>query len=59
VVNFIVGSKRYDPSRLTASEVDEILKKRNVKTKFYNGKTHVALFNTPIYRNWVIEGEFK
>ena len=55
--SFIVGSKRYDPSVLTASEVDEILRKRGVKTKFYNGKTHVALFNTPVYRNWVIEHE--
>ena len=48
--NFIVGSKKYDPSKLDAEDVERILKTRNVKTKFYNGKTHIALMYTPIFR---------
>ncbi len=48
--NFIVGSKKYDPLKLGVEEVDNILAKRGVKTRFYNGKTHVALMYTPIYR---------
>lgn len=48
--NFIVGSKKYDPSKISIEEVDERLKNRGVETRFYNGKTHVALMYTPIYR---------
>lgn len=48
--NFIVGSKKYDPSKMSVEEVDARLKNRGVKTRFYNGRTHVALMYTPIYR---------
>ncbi len=48
--NFIIGSKKYNPLELGVEEVDNILAKRGVKTRFYNGKTHVALMYTPIYR---------
>ena len=48
--NFIIGSKKYNPLKLGVEEVDNILAKRGVKTRFYNGKTHVALMYTPIYR---------
>ncbi|NPA24109.1 MAG: polyamine aminopropyltransferase [Crenarchaeota archaeon] len=48
--NFIIGSKRHDPEKLTREEVDKRLKDRNVETRFYNGRTHIALMNLPIYR---------
>ncbi len=48
--NFIIGSKRYDPEKLTVDEVDRRLRDRQVQVKFYSGRTHVALMNFPIYR---------
>ncbi len=48
--NFIIGSKRYDPEKLSIEEVDKRLKSRNVETRFYSGRTHIALMNMPIYR---------
>lgn len=48
--NFIVGSKKYDPSSLAIEDVDERLKERSVKTYFYSGATHKALFLLPICR---------
>ncbi|ABL88475.1 spermidine synthase / spermine synthase [Pyrobaculum islandicum DSM 4184] len=49
-VNYIIGSLKYDPTSLTAEEVEKRLKERGVKTLFYSGKTHVGLMNLPIYR---------
>lgn len=49
-VNFVLGSLRHDPKTLTPEEVDRRLKTRGVETKFYSGKTHVALMYMPIYR---------
>ncbi len=48
--NFIVGSKKYDPSKLGVEKVNKILAERGIETRFYNGKTHVALMYMPIYR---------
>ena len=48
--NFIIGSKVYDPYKLTIDEIENRLKSRGVETKFYSGKTHIALMNMPIYR---------
>ncbi|NPA70270.1 MAG: polyamine aminopropyltransferase [Crenarchaeota archaeon] len=48
--NFIIGSKIHDPEKLTVEEVDKRLKSRNVETRFYSGRTHIALMNLPIYR---------
>ncbi len=48
--NFIIGSKKYDSDKLSREEVDERLRARNVSTRFYSGKTHIALMNMPIYR---------
>ncbi len=48
--NFIIGSKKYNPEKLTAEEVEQRLSSRGVKTKFYSGRTHIALMNLPVYR---------
>jgi len=48
--NFIIGSKKYNPEELTVEEVERRLRERKVNTKFYSGKTHIALMNLPIYR---------
>lgn len=49
-VNYILGSLRHDPRSLTIEEVDRRLAERGVSTKFYSGRTHLALINLPIYR---------
>jgi spermidine synthase len=49
-VSYILGSLRYDPSALTAEEVDKRLKERGVSTAFYSGRTHIGLVNLPIHR---------
>lgn len=49
--NFILASLKLDPISLTIEQVDKILKERNVKTKFYNAKTHVGILYTPIFKN--------
>lgn len=49
-VNYILGSLRYDPRSLDSKEVDRRLQERGVKTRFYAGRTHVALMNMPVYR---------
>jgi spermidine synthase len=48
--NFIIGSKSHDPTSLTIEDINNRLKIRNVKTYFYSGNTHKALFLLPIYR---------
>lgn len=54
--NFIVGAKKYDPASLTIEDIDKRLKERSVKTYFYSGATHKALFLLPICRkkNYII-----
>lgn len=54
--NFIIGSRRYDPRVLSAEEVDKRLRERGVSgLRFYSGRAHVALMNTPIFRK-VLKG---
>lgn len=53
--NFILASLKLDPLNLTVEQVERILKERNVNTKFYNARTHIAILNTPIYRNPLIQ----
>ena len=48
--NFIIGSKRYSPDDLNPEVVDKRLRDRGVSTRFYSGRTHIALMNLPIYR---------
>ncbi|RLG87674.1 MAG: spermidine synthase [Thermoprotei archaeon] len=50
--NFIIGSKKYNPKILSANEIEERLKKRDVKDKlrFYSSTTHISLMHMPIYR---------
>ncbi len=48
--NFILGSKTYDPYRLGIEDVDNILKARNVETKYYNGRRHQVFKYTDITR---------
>ncbi|MCS7385429.1 MAG: polyamine aminopropyltransferase [archaeon GB-1867-005] len=50
--NFILASKKHDPNKLTQNEVNIRLKKRSVTTKFFNGKTYMAMLNMPIYKNF-------
>ena len=52
--NFIIASLKLDPAKLTIDQVEKILKERNVKNRFYSGRTHIAIFNTPIYYNPVV-----
>ncbi|MEM0360972.1 MAG: polyamine aminopropyltransferase [Sulfolobales archaeon] len=49
--NFVIASQVHDPARLDASEVDRVLNERGVKTRFYNGRVHVAFMNMPIILN--------
>ena len=50
--NFIVGSKVYDPAKLTIEDVERVLKEREVKEKlrFYSGRAHAAMMLMPIFR---------
>ena len=48
-VNFIIASLGRDPAALSAEEVDAALRANGVSTRFYSGRTHVALMNLPIY----------
>ncbi|MEM1546660.1 MAG: polyamine aminopropyltransferase [Candidatus Methanomethylicia archaeon] len=59
--NFIIGSKKYDPASLTIEDINDRLKIRNVKTYFYSGATHKALFLLPICRrkNYIIRSTLK
>jgi len=53
--NFIIGSKKHDPRKLAVEEIEERLRKWGVegKLRFYSGKAHIALMNTPIFRKVV------
>lgn len=45
---FIVASKKNDPKNLTKEEVDNLIKERiSGSLRFYDGETHVSLFNLP------------
>jgi len=41
--NFIIGSKKYNPYELTASEFDKRMELRGVKTRFINGSRYEGL----------------
>lgn len=47
-INYILGSKVYDPRSLRAEQVDGLLAGRGVKTRYYRGVVHVAALNSPI-----------
>lgn len=49
-VNYIIGSKKHDPLSLSIDEVDNRLKKRDVKTRFYSGRAHLGMLLTPIIK---------
>jgi len=49
--NFILASTTHDPSSLTPEEVNEVLRRRGVITRFYNGRVHTALMNSSIILN--------
>jgi len=48
--NFILGSKKYDPHNINATEIDKRLTERGVETKFFCGTTYLSMRYTPIYR---------
>lgn len=48
--NFILGSKIYDPRKMSEEEVDRILSDRGVKTKFLNGKRFIGLLKLGIIK---------
>jgi len=48
--NFILGSKKYDPYTISATEIDKRLTERGVETKFFCGATYLSMRYTPIYR---------
>ncbi len=48
--NFIIGSLKYDPEKLSINEIEKRISERKIYTKFYSAKAHIALFNLPIYR---------
>jgi len=47
-VNYILGSKKYDPRSLQADYVDRVLVERGVRTRYYNGAVHVTVLKMPI-----------
>ncbi len=49
--NFIIASDRYDPATLSAHDVDELLRRRGVTTRYYSGKVHEALMKLPVIYN--------
>ena len=49
-VNYVVGSKKYDPSKLSIEYVDKVLKGRGVKTRFYSGRAHLGMMLLPIIK---------
>ena len=46
--NFIIGSKKYDPSRLDADSIDKKISERSLKLRYYNGRVHVSYVYKPI-----------
>ncbi len=45
---FVVGSKKYDPAKLTPEEVDKRLSERKIKKlRYYRGKAHLRMFLLP------------
>ncbi len=42
-VNYIIGSKKHDPRKISEKTVDKILSKYNIKTRYYCGNVHKAL----------------
>jgi spermidine synthase len=45
---FCIASMKINPSKLTAAEVDKLIKERGLThLRFYDGKTHTAMFCQP------------
>ncbi len=47
--NFILGSKKYDPKLMKPEDINEILKNRNVTTRFFNGYRYLSFIYGGIY----------
>jgi spermidine synthase len=55
---FIVASKKIDPKNFTKEEVDTMLSERlSSPLRFYDGETHISLFNLPKDIRKIIEEE--
>ncbi len=48
--NFIIGSKKHDPKKLTMKEVDKRIRERGFKPEYYSGRLHMAFVYKPITR---------
>jgi len=46
--NFVMATKGVDPFALTEKEVDSRLRERNVVTRYFTGRTFIAMINAPI-----------
>lgn len=46
---FVLASKKHDPMKLTAEEIEERFQKRGVKNRYYTGRFHHAAFTLPEY----------
>ncbi len=54
---FTIGSKIYNPKDLTVGFIDEKISKLKGELKFYDGQTHLGLFNIPKHIRLSIERE--
>lgn len=46
--SFVLATKKNDPKEFTKEEVDSLISKRiNGELKFYDGETHISIFNLP------------
>jgi spermidine synthase len=55
---FCLASKKQDPARLSAAEVDQRLEARQVKNlRWYDGETHAGLFHLPRYLREALKKE--
>ncbi|MBI2118395.1 MAG: polyamine aminopropyltransferase [Elusimicrobia bacterium] len=55
---FCSNSLKYDPFKISAKEIEERLKARNIKSlKFYDGMTHEGLFRIPKHLRTALEKE--
>lgn len=49
--NFVIASQVHDPARLSASDIDNLLRERKILTRFYCGRVHAAFMNMPVILN--------
>lgn len=46
--SFVLATKKNDPKEFTKEEIDSLISKRiNGELKFYDGETHISIFNLP------------